>query len=221
MPDRNSKSPARNQVGPAENQVGPAEVNIVMVEDDAIVRSWIQLSLRRTEFQIVAEARKPPDARELEQNIPDIRLIDYHLPDQLGTVLLRELRQEGVTAPAVVVTASVMHGFNELVRQSGGQGTVLKTGSPSEVIGALRAVVAGRPSFDVRHPTRARREGVLTPREREVLGLVGAGATNAEIAERLGIGSETVKTLLARIFVKLGVSRRAQAVAVAHERGIL
>ena len=73
----------------------------------------------------------------------------------------------------------------------------------------------------MRHPTRARREGVLTPREREVLGLVGAGATNAEIAERLGIGSETVKTLLARIFVKLGVSRRAQAVAVAHERGIL
>ena len=126
-----------------------------------------------------------------------------------------------MTAPAVVVTASVMHGFNELVRDSGGQGTVLKTGSPSEVIGALRAAVAKRPSFDVRHPTRARREGVLTPREREVLGLVGAGATNAEIAEKLGIGSETVKTLLARIFVKLGVSRRAQAVAVAHERGIL
>ena len=153
MPDRNSKGPAGNQVGPAENQVGPAEVNIVMVEDDAIVRSWIQLSLRRTEFRIVAEAGTAADARELVHYLPDLWLVDYHLPDQLGTVLLRELRQDGVTAPAVVVTAGVMHGFNELVRQSGGQGTVLKTGSPSEVIGALRAVVAGRPSFDVRHPT--------------------------------------------------------------------
>jgi len=219
MTDRNARK--RPSSAPAEDQASSPEVNIVMVEDDAIVRSWIKLSLRRTEFRIVAEAGSAADARELAHYLPDLWLIDYRLPDQLGTVLLRELRQEGVAAPAVVVTASVMHGFNELVRQSGGQGTVLKTGSPSELIEGLRAVVAGRPAYDARHPARARREGILTPREREVLALVGEGATNAEIARTLGIGSETVKTLLARIFVKLGVSRRAQAVAVAHERGIL
>jgi len=192
-----------------------------MVEDDAIVRSWIRLSLGRSEFRLVADAVSAADARELAPLLPDLWLIDYRLPDQLGTVLLREFRQDGMTAPAVVMTASVMHGFNELVRQSGGQGTVLKTGSPSELVDGLRAVAAGQLSFDARHPTRARRQGVLTPREREVLALVGEGATNVEIANTLGIGSETVKTLLARTFVKLGVSRRAQAVAVAHERGIL
>ena len=79
----------------------------------------------------------------------------------------------------------------------------------------------GELSFDARQPTRTRRQGALSPREREVLALVRDGATNAEIAEKLGIGSETVKTLLARIYVKLGVSRRARAVTVAQERGIL
>src|SRR5215210_2685877 len=132
----------------------PSEVHIVVVDDDAIVRSWVRLSLRRTEFRIVAEAGSAADARELASLEPDLWLIDYRLPDRLGTVLLRELRQDGITAPAVVVTAGVMQGFNELVRQSGGQGTVLKTGSPSELIEGLRAAAAGQPSFDARHPTR-------------------------------------------------------------------
>lgn len=198
-----------------------AEVNIIVVEDDAIVRSWIRLSLRNSPFRIIAEGATAADARELASLVPDLWLIDYRLPDQLGTVLLRDLRREGMTAPALVMTASVVHGFNELVRQSGGQGTVLKTGSPSELVDELKAVANGQLSFDARHPTRTRRQGALSPREREVLALVRDGATNAEIAEKLGIGSETVKTLLARIYVKLGVSRRARAVTVAQERGIL
>lgn len=196
-------------------------VNIVVVEDDAIVRGWIRMSLRRSEFRIVAEAPTAADARELASLNPHLWLIDYRLPDQLGTVLLRELRREGIDAPAVVVTAELMQGFNELVRQSGGQGSVLMTGSPGELLSGLRGVAGGQQSFDARHPTRARRRGVLTPREREVLALVGGGATNGQIAETLGIGTETVKTLLGRVFVKLGVRRRAQAVSVAHERGIL
>lgn len=61
----------------------------------------------------------------------------------------------------------------------------------------------------------------LSRRERDVLGLVAAGATNSEIAAELGIGEATVKTLLARVYAKLGVRRRAEAVAAAHERGLL
>jgi DNA-binding NarL/FixJ family response regulator len=219
MPDRTrseKQGPSRQTDSQPER-----EVNLVVVEDDAIVRSWIRLSLRRSEFRILAEAGTAADARELTSILPDVWLLDYRLPDQLGTVLLRELRQEGIDAPAVVMTASVMHGFNEQVRQSGGQGTVLKTGSPAELLAGLRAVAAGELLFDARHPARMRRQGILTPREREVLALVGEGATNVQIANTLGIGSEKVKTLIGRIFVKLGVSRRAQAVAVAHERGIL
>jgi DNA-binding CsgD family transcriptional regulator len=72
------------------------------------------------------------------------------------------------------------------------------------------------------HP-RARVDGLtpLSRREREVLGLVAAGATNTEIATALGIDKGTVKTLLARVYAKLGVRRRAQAVAAAYDRGLL
>lgn len=198
------------------------DVDIVVVEDDAIVRSWVRLSLRGSEFRVAAEAATAADARELASFAPDVWLIDYRLPDQPGTVLIRELRHGGESAPAVLVTANVVRGLNETVRQAGGQGTVLKTGSPAELLAALRSVAAGQLSFDARHPTaRMGDGGVLSPREREVLSLVGDGATNTDIARTLGIGSETVKTLLRRAFVKLGVSRRAQAVAAAHERGIL
>jgi DNA-binding CsgD family transcriptional regulator len=98
---------------------------------------------------------------------------------------------------------------------------VLKSGSVAELLGALRTVVAGGESCDVRHPRRRSGEAALSPREREVLRRVAAGATNREIASELGVGDETVKTLLARTFAKLGVHRRAEAVSAAHNLGLL
>jgi DNA-binding CsgD family transcriptional regulator len=68
---------------------------------------------------------------------------------------------------------------------------------------------------------RERGRATLSPREREVLRLVAAGATNRQIAAELKIGDETVKTLLSRTFAKLGVRRRAEAVATAHKLGLL
>jgi DNA-binding NarL/FixJ family response regulator len=147
--------------------------------------------------------------------------VDYHLPDHRGTELVRELRRRGVTANAIMMTANHERGFNEIAREAGAQGSVLKTGSPIELLETLRTVMAGRHAFDPRHPRRDPGRAALSPREREVLTLVAEGATNAEIAKELGIGVETVKTLLGRTFSKLGVQRRAQAVAAAHERGFL
>ena len=101
------------------------------------------------------------------------------------------------------------------------QGTVLKTGSGDELLLALRRVVAGETSFDSRHPARDQGNAALSPREREVLRLVASGATNVQIAEQLGIGRESVKTLISRAFAKLGATRRAEAVSEAHRRGLL
>jgi DNA-binding NarL/FixJ family response regulator len=119
------------------------------------------------------------------------------------------------------MTANAEEGFNEAARDSGAQGTVLKTGRAEELLSSLGTVVAGRQSFDARHPKRPPGRGALSPREREVLRLVAAGSTNRDIAERLSIGEETVKTLLSRTFAKLGVRRRAEAVSEAHRRGLL
>jgi DNA-binding NarL/FixJ family response regulator len=198
------------------------EVGILIVEDDSMVRGWVRLALEGSEFRIVGEAASADEAVSLlTRRVADVLLVDYRLPDGRGTELIRRLRRTGVTTPAVVMTASAEPGFNEAVREAGAQGTVLKTGSVDELATALRDVVDRGIAFDQRHPRRPAGEAALSPREREVLRLVAAGRTNTQIAEELGVGAETVKTLVARVFAKLGVRRRAEAVSAAHDRGLL
>jgi DNA-binding NarL/FixJ family response regulator len=202
--------------------VSVEEVGVLVVEDDAMVRSWVRLSLRNSEFRLAGEAADATTALDLcARRAPDLLLVDYRLPDMVGTELLRELRHRGVATPAVLMTANGEKGMNEAAREAGAQGTVLKTGKADELLLALRLVLDGSDSFDGRHPRRPAGQGALSPRERQVLELVASGATNKEIAAVLGLGDETVKTLLARTFAKLGVRRRAEAVAAAHARGLL
>jgi DNA-binding NarL/FixJ family response regulator len=198
------------------------EVHVLLVEDDAMVRGWVRLSLRNSEFRLAGEAEDAATATDLcARRAPDLLLLDYRLPDLVGTELLRELRRRGVAAPAILMTANGERGMNEAAREAGAQGTVLKTGRADELLLALRLVNDGGDSFDGRHPRRPSGEGALSPRERQVLELVAAGATNREVAAALGLGDETVKTLLGRTFAKLGVRRRAEAVSAAHARGLL
>lgn len=195
---------------------------VLVVEDDAMVGDWIRMTFEGTEFRIVGVARRAGDAADLvSRRGPGLLLVDYRLPDRVGTELVRDLRRGGLAVPAVLMTANAERGFNEVVREAGAQGTVLKTGSADELLDALRAVATGGEAFDPRHPPRAAGQAALSPREREVLRLVAQGATNREVATELGVGGETVKTLLARIFAKLGVRRRAEAVSEAHNRGLL
>ena len=199
-----------------------SEVSVLLVEDDSMVRGWVRLALEGTEFRIAGEAAAGAEVADLmRRRRPDILLVDYRLPDGSGVELVRELRRSGEGTPVVLMTANEEQGFNEAARAAGAQGSVLKTGSIDELANALRAVRAGRESFDARHPRRPPGQGSLSAREREALRHVASGLTNREIAERLGVGEETVKTLLARTFAKLGVRRRAEAVAIAHEQGLL
>src|SRR5712691_6112249 len=192
------------------------EISVLVVEDDAMVRDWVRLALGSSEFRVAASASSAAEALELApRRRPQLVLTDYRLPDLTGAELVRELRKRGDATPAVVMTANAERGFNERVREAGGQGSVLKTGRIDELLAALRAVAGGETSFDARHPKRAIGEAALSPREREVLRLVAAGSTNREIAAQLGIGDETVKTVLARTFAKLGARKRAEAVAAA------
>ncbi len=218
---RERPTAAKTTTGGGDGLKG-VEVGLLLIEDDAMARSWIRLSLRTSEFRIEGEAASAVEALELLDAVdPDLLLVDDHLPDHRGTELVREVRRRQIAAPAVLMTANQERGFNETARDAGAQGTILKTGSPIDLLEALRAVLAGRPAFDARHPRRDPGRAALSPREREVLTLVAGGATNQEIARELGIGVETVKTLLGRTYSKLGVQRRAQAVAAAHDRGFL
>jgi DNA-binding NarL/FixJ family response regulator len=199
-----------------------AEVSLLIVEDDAMVTGWVRMALEGSDFRIAGVAGSAAEALELaERRHVDVWLVDYRLPDGRGTELVRDLRRRGIAVPAVLMTANEESGFNEAARDAGAQGTVLKTGSAEELLHALRRAHDGQDAYDKRHPHRPAGRAALSPREREVIQLVAAGSTNQEIAEHLGVGSETVKTLLARTFAKLGVRRRAEAVSTAHELGLL
>jgi DNA-binding NarL/FixJ family response regulator len=206
--------------GPRES-AGQQEISVLLVEDDAMVREWIESALRGSEFRVAGVASTAAEGVELAaRRNPQLVLTDYRLPDRVGTELVRELRLRGVLAPAVVMTANEERGLNELARDAGAQGTVLKGGSAG-LLESLRAVSGGEQMFDVRHPQRKAGHVALSPRERVVLQLVASGQTNAEIALALGISPETVKTVVHRIFQKLGTRRRAEAVSTAHELGLL
>lgn len=201
--------------------VSRSEWTVLLVEDDAIVRDWLRLVLQ-DEFRVVGEASSAESAFDLiARRRPALLLVDYRLPRVRGTELLKQLRRSGVTVPAVVMTANPERGLNELAREAGAQGTVLKSGSRQDLLDALRAVTAGRSSFDSRHPRRDPGEAALSPREKEILRLVASGRTNTEIAAHLSVGVETVKTTLSRACTKLGVRRRAQAVATAQAQDLL
>jgi DNA-binding NarL/FixJ family response regulator len=205
-----------------ETVEGHAELGLLLVEDDSMVRSWVRLALQGSEFRLAGEAGSAGEALDLaSRRNPDLFLIDYRLPDGVGTQLVRQLRERGVQAPAVVMTANPERGFNEAAREGGAQGTTLKSGSAVDLLETLRAVARGELGFDSRHPPRPSGRGALSPREREVVRLVAGGSTNREVAAALGVGEETVKTLLARTYAKLGVRRRAEAVAEAQKQGLL
>jgi DNA-binding NarL/FixJ family response regulator len=196
--------------------------SVLVVDDDAMARSWVELALEETEFRIAGSAETAAAAEALaERRRPDLLLVDYRLPDRTGVELTRALRTSGMTTPVVLMTANAERGFNELAREAGAQGTVLKTGHRDELLEALRAVADGATVFDGRYPKRERGQAALSPREREVLRLIAAGATNPEIAETLNVTNETVKTLVGRTLAKLGARRRAEAVSAAHELGLL
>jgi DNA-binding NarL/FixJ family response regulator len=209
-------------VEPAGGRTGGGDVSVLLVDDDSMVRGWVRMSLETSEFRISGEAGSLEDAIDLvERRRPTLLLVDYKLGPATGTELVRELRRRGFSTPAVIMTANREQGFNELAREAGAQGTLLKTGRGEELLRALRSVAEGEQVFDERHPRRPPGRAALSPREREVLKLIAAGATNRDVAATLEIGEETVKTMLARAFAKLGVSRRAEAVSEAHRRGLL
>jgi DNA-binding NarL/FixJ family response regulator len=197
-------------------------LSVLLVEDDAMVSGWVRMALESTEIRLAGVAVSAAEALALAgRRQVDVLLVDYRLPDGRGTELVRDLRLNGLSAPALLMTANQESGFNEAAREAGAQGTVLKTGSADELVEAIRRVHEGEAAYDARHPRRAAGKTALSPREREVLRLVASGSTNQQIAAQLGVGSETVKTLLARTFSKLGVRRRAEAVSAAHDLGLL
>ena len=213
-------------------------IRIVLADDERLVRAGLAAILgSEPGFEVVGEAADGLEALDAVQwRRPDIVLMDVRMPRMDGLEATRRLVGIGEGAPRVVIltTFALAEYVFEALR-AGASGFLLKNAPPEDLIDGIRLVmdgggllapeVTGRvmASFAVRpsHQLDAHRLDRLTEREREILGLVGRGMTNAEIADRLVIGEATVKTHVSSILGKLEVRDRVGAVIVAYETGLI
>jgi DNA-binding NarL/FixJ family response regulator len=213
-------------------------IRVALVDDQAIVRTGLARILSPEDgFEVVAECA---DGRQAVEQLPalepEVVLMDIRMPVLDGIAATTQLRDTAATTAVLVLTT---FGEDEVLwgaLEAGAVGFVLKDSSAEDLIAAVRAVAGGAAWFDpavapriLEHYRRrvapaareAARLGLLTERERDVLRLIGRGATNSEIAAELYVAEATVKTHVGSIFGKLGVRDRAAAIVFAYDHGVV
>jgi DNA-binding NarL/FixJ family response regulator len=191
----------------------------------------------QADLEVVGEAADGETAvDEVSRLAPDVVLMDIRMPGQDGLAATSRIRAAGEDAPRVIIlTTFESDTYVYAAIKAGASGFLLKRARPEEIAAAIRVVAQGdallAPSVTRRliarlagtTPAVASVPGLseLTDREREVLAEVARGHSNAEIAARLYLSEHTVKTHVKRIFSKLGLRDRAQAVVVAYESGLV
>src|SRR5919198_6711135 len=209
----------------------PEPIRVLIVDDHAVVREGLRSFLELQEgIAVVGEAEDGVVAvAAAEQLRPDVVLMDLVMPNIDGVEAMRQLR-ERVPAARVIVLTSFLDDDRLLPAiRAGAAGYLLKNAQPQELARAIRTAHAGEALIDpavaarllqsIAEPAGAPREA-LTPREREVLALIGRGYANKRIALELGIAEKTVKTHVGHVLAKLGVSDRTQAALHAARAGL-
>lgn len=176
--------------------------------------------LERRGFQVVASVESAPEARAaLERGLPDVLVVDLCMPGIDGITLIREVRAAHPELKVVVFTGSSDPDEVADALHSGADGFAAKAGGIDELVSALRAVRRGQRHLDPRVAAvldqRSAQEGVLTPRESQILRLLGTGLTGIEVADRLVLSPETVKTHIRNAMARLHARTRVQAVLIA------
>jgi DNA-binding NarL/FixJ family response regulator len=212
-------------------------VRVLLVDDDDLMRAGLRSVLSSDDgIEVVGEAGDGRAALdEIRKLRPDLVLMDIRMPDLDGISATREVLAAEPEIRVVVLTTFEEDDYIFEALSAGASGFLLKRTKPEELIAAIHTVADGdsllSPSVTRRvidrmagQPAAAlsgARLEALTPREREVLELVGRGLSNQEIAEAFFIEESTVKTHVKRILMKLGLRDRVQAVILAYETGVI
>ncbi|MFP7834720.1 response regulator [Marisediminicola sp. LYQ134] len=216
------------------------DIRLLIVDDQELVRYGFRLVLdAEPDMTVVGEAAEGGHALEAAHRLrPDVVLMDVRMPGVGGIEATRRITSLLPDTRVLVLTTFDLDEYAFGALRAGASGFLLKDTRPAELTGAIRAVNAGDAVVSPRitaklievgtphlagdpAPAAASALDTLTPREREVLRLIGLGATNGEIASTLHLSESTVKAHVGRVLLKQGLRDRVQAVILAYELGIV
>jgi DNA-binding NarL/FixJ family response regulator len=214
-------------------------IRVLIADDQALMRGGLRMILdAQPDIEVVGEAVDGHDAlAQCREQPPDVVLMDIRMPKLDGLEATRRLRQAGAPPPHVVIlTTFDLDEYVYEALRAGATGFLLKSAPPQQLADGIRAAHAGdsllapeitrrlierfvsRPAPNAAHAPEL---ADLTPRELEVLMLVGEGLTNGEIAARLVLSEATIKTHVNHILTKLRLRDRVQAVILAYRSGLV
>jgi DNA-binding NarL/FixJ family response regulator len=214
-------------------------IRVLLCDDQALVRGGFRMILEaREDIDVVGEAEDGAQALELTwRHRPDVILMDVRMPRLDGVEATRRLVEAGAEGRVLILTTFDLDEYVFEALRAGASGFLLKDVQPAQLVEAIRVVARGEALLA---PTVTRRLldrfahtlpgapekpppelASLTEREREVLGLLAGGLSNAELAERLFVSETTVKTHVSSILRKLGLRDRVQAVVLAYQAGLV
>jgi DNA-binding NarL/FixJ family response regulator len=211
---------------------------VAVVDDQEVVRAVFEALLAtQSDFTVVGSAADGAQAVRLcAEQQPDVVLMDVRMPTMDGIEATRRIVAAEPRPYVLVLTTFDLDEYVYDALEAGASGFLLKDVTAERLFEAVRVVAAGDAllaprvtrrlvsefaRLRTRHANPPLNLGALTPREREVLLLVAQGLSNPEIASRLVVGDETVKTHVSRVLTKLGLRDRTQAVVLAYESGLV
>jgi DNA-binding NarL/FixJ family response regulator len=213
-------------------------IRVLIADDQGMVRSGFSILLNaQPDIRVIGEAVNGEEAvAKADEHRPDVVLMDVRMPVMDGLAATRLITAREDAPKVLVLTTFDLDDYVYEALRAGASGFLLKDASAAELSDAVRVVAQGDALLSPgvtrrliaefarmgapRGPDGRRAEG-LTERESEVLGLVARGMSNAEIAAKLVVAEQTVKTHVGRILMKLGLRDRTQAVVFAYETGLV
>jgi DNA-binding NarL/FixJ family response regulator len=205
----------------------PTEITCLIVDDHEVVREGLRLSLSRAEhIRVVGEAGDGRAAIELaERRKPNVVIMDVRMPGLDGLDATKELMEKEPNVAVLIFTAYSERSLLARGLESGATGYILKEAPHETLVRAIEKVAGGDsfidPALMPAFLSGKDREDMLTAREREILQLLADGMSNADVAQRLFISQETVKSHVRHILAKLEADTRTHAVAIALRDAII
>lgn len=205
-------------------------IRVLVVDDHPVVRHGLIAMLRwEADIEVVGEAGDGAAAVTLIDTLrPDVVLLDLRMPRLSGVEVMRQIRPKLPAVRFLVLTTYDTDEYLAPALAAGAQGYLLKDALPEDLAEAVRAIARGGAALEpgiaawvLKRMQHTEETEPLSTREHDVLRLLVAGASNKQIALQLGLSENTIKSHLSNIFAKLHVQSRAEAVAVALQRGLI